>query len=74
MGNNHPNRSRKRPKSSNPEPQAIIAARMGAGLLVRDAANIVHSSPTAWQDWESGSRKMHPGLWELFCIKTGAAS
>ena len=35
---------------------------------------MVHASARNWQQWEqaegSNARRMHPGLWELFRIKT----
>jgi len=47
----------------------IRAARKHAGLTQTAAARTVHVGLRTWQDWESGSRRMHPGLWELFRIK-----
>lgn len=32
-------------------------------------ADQVHTTRRAWQQWESGSRGMHPAFWELFNIK-----
>lgn len=37
------------------------------------AAALIHSTLRTWQDWEAGVARMHPGLWELFCLKTGTA-
>ncbi|MCD0280446.1 hypothetical protein JWH04_16170 [Xanthomonas melonis] len=34
------------------------------------AAELVHSTLRAWQTWEAGDRAMHPGIWELFRLKT----
>ena len=75
---NHPNRSQG-PKgpSANPTPEEIKAARAEAGLTQTQAGEVVHSSLKAWQQWEAGGasgRRMHPGLWELFLIKTGQAA
>lgn len=67
---NHPNRGPKGP-SSNPQPEEIKAARSAAGLTQTEAAALVHSTLSAWQRWEQGERRMPPGLWELFGIKTG---
>lgn len=39
-------------------------------LTQSQAASLVHSSLRAWQQWESGSRKIHPAILELFVIKT----
>nr|WP_287965151.1 helix-turn-helix transcriptional regulator [Diaphorobacter sp.] len=36
-----------------------------------EAAETVHMSMRAWQQWESGERTMPQGLFELFMIKTG---
>lgn len=33
-------------------------------------AELVHTSRRAWQQWESGDRKMHPAFWELAKIKS----
>ena len=56
--------------SSNPEPSKIIAGREAAGLTQTQAARLVHSSLRTWQQWEAGDRKMHPGMWELFRLKS----
>jgi DNA-binding transcriptional regulator YiaG len=69
----HPNRGPKGPAST-PAPEAIRAARALAGLTQTQAAGTIYSTMRAWQEWESGNRRMHPGLWELFCIKTARAS
>lgn len=53
------------------EPDAIRAARMAAGLTQTEAGEVVHASLRTWQQWEAGDRKMHPGLFELFKLKTG---
>ena len=66
---NHPNRGQHGPVS-NPDPDDIKAARAAAGLTQTEAAKIVYSTLSAWQRWEQGERRMHPGLWELFRIKT----
>ena len=66
---NHPNRGQKGP-SSNPAPEAIRAGREAASLTQTDAATLVHSTLRRWQEWEAGKHRMHPGLWELFKLKT----
>lgn len=66
----HPNRGPKGP-FSNPTPAAIKAAREAAGLTQTAAAVLVYSTCRAWQKWESGEARMHPGMYELFLIKTG---
>jgi putative transcriptional regulator len=65
---NHPNRGPKGP-SANPAPADIVAGREATGLTQTQAACLVHASLRAWQQWESGDRRMHAGLWELFVIK-----
>lgn len=68
---NHPNR---RPSAdSNPAPDAIKAARAAAGLTQTQAAKLVHMEQRGWARWESGDRRMHPAIWELWQIKIGAS-
>lgn len=73
---NHPNRSKSAPSlAANPSPEEIRAAREALGLTQTEAARVVYGTLRAWQNWEApkGSpdhRPMHPGLWELFRIKT----
>lgn len=55
-----------------PTPAEIRAAREAAGLTQQEAGELIHGSRRAWQDYESGARKMHPGLWELFRLKAQA--
>lgn len=64
----HPNRGPKGP-SANPTPEQVRAAREAAGLTQTQAATLIHSTMRAWQEWEAGNRRMHPGLWELFHSK-----
>lgn len=64
----HPNRGPKGP-FSNPTPAEIRAARESAGLTQTQAAELVRGTMRAWQEWEAGNRRMHPGLWELFLRK-----
>ena len=64
----HPNRGPKGP-SANPAPEQVRAARESAGLTQTEAATLIHSTMRAWQEWEAGNRRMHPGLWELFRSK-----
>ena len=65
---NHQNRSGRGP-SSNPTPAAIRAMRERANLTPSDAAALIHASARAWQQWETGDRRMHPAMWVLFRIK-----
>jgi putative transcriptional regulator len=57
-----------------PTPAEVRAAREAAGLTQTAAATLIHSTMRAWQEWEAGNRRMHPGLWELFRLKTDAAA
>ena len=72
---NHPNRSSGHP-ARNPTPAEVRAAREAAGLTQTQAAALVRATARNWQQWEqtegSNVRRMHPGLWELFRIKTEA--
>lgn len=73
---NHPNRSAGHP-ARNPTAAEVRAAREAAGLTQAQAAALVHASVRNWQQWEqkegANVRSMHPGLWELFRIKTTAS-
>ena len=75
MVSNHPNRSAGQP-ARNPSPAEVRAAREAAGLTQAQAAALVHASARNWQQWEQEAganvRRMHPGLWELFRLKTVA--
>lgn len=54
----------------------VRAARVAAGLTQTQAAALVHTVLRTWQTWEStgtiSTATMHPGLWELFLLKTRA--
>jgi putative transcriptional regulator len=65
---NHPNRGK---NPVNPKPEQIAKARHRAGLTQKDAAELVHSSERAWQQWEGAQRTMPGAVWELFRLKTG---
>lgn len=69
---NHPNRGA-RSASSNPTPEEILAARTAAGLTQTQAGELVRSTCRRWQEWEAGDYRMHPGLFELFQLKTRQA-
>ena len=68
----HLNRSAGNP-ARNPSPAEVRAARDAAGLTQAQAAALVHATARNWQQWEqeegSNTRRMHPGLWELFGLK-----
>lgn len=52
-----------------PMPSEVKAARAETGLSQTKAASLIYFSLRAWQEWESGTRKMHPSAFELFKIK-----
>lgn len=52
-----------------PELDMVVHAREGARLSVEEAAAVVHAKPSEWRAWESGARRMHPGLWVMFFEK-----
>jgi DNA-binding transcriptional regulator YiaG len=56
--------------AANPTPETIRAARMAAGLSQTAAARLVSATLRSWQQWEAGDNRMHPGLFELFQLKT----
>jgi len=58
--------------STNPTPAEIRQARELAGISQTAAAALISSTLRPWQDWEAGKARMHPGLWELFRIKTSS--
>ena len=66
---NHPNRGRPS-AASNPAPDAIKEARAAAGLTQTAAAHLIGGTMRAWQEYEAGNRRLHPGLWELFLLKS----
>lgn len=54
--------------------EQIRTARINAGLTQKEAAGLIYATERAWSSWESESgskRRMPPGLFELFLIKTG---
>lgn len=59
------------PKNRAPTPEEVRSARNAAGMTQTEAAETVHMSMRAWQQWEGDERTMPPGLFELFMIKTG---
>lgn len=69
---NHPNRSRSLPGGRSPSPDEIRAARHAAWLTQTEAGRLIYSPLRTWQDWEAGISRMHPGLWELYLIKSAA--
>jgi DNA-binding transcriptional regulator YiaG len=68
---NHPNRTKgTKVPAANPTPTEIRSARESAGLTQAAAAELIYSTSRAWQLWEADDRRMHPGLWELFLLKS----
>jgi len=60
----------KRP-ALNPTIEHIKSSRAAAGLTQKQAAELVMCTVRAWEQWECGNRRMHPGLYDYFLIKTG---
>ena len=56
---------------ASPDPHRLKTVRKALGYTQKEAAAMAHVSLRAWQLWESGGRKMPPGLWELCVIKAG---
>jgi len=65
---NHPNRSTWRSDLPEPTPEAIRAAR--GGLTQSDAAALAGTVKNRWAEYESGVRRPHWGLWEMFLLRT----
>ena len=66
---NHPNRNAI-VSGKIPDPGEIRDLRIKLRLTQTEAGLIVYSALRTWQHWEQGINGMHPGLWELFRIKT----
>lgn len=65
----HPNRSRRRKApGENPKPAEIVRTREEAGLTQTDAGDLLYTTLSGWQRWEYGQRRMHPAMWEYFCL------
>jgi hypothetical protein len=48
-----------------PTPDEVREARHAAGLSQSRAAVLIDGTMRAWQGYEAGERRMHPGLWRL---------
>ena len=57
--------------TDHPTKEAILSARVAAGLTQEEAGAVVKSARRTWQDWERGRRKMPMGLFDYFKIKRG---
>ena len=58
-----------RTKPLSPTPDEIRAARIAAGLTHQAFADLLGVHISASMKWHAGERKMHPAMWELFCLK-----
>lgn len=57
---------------SPPRPDEVRQARDHAGHTQELAAATVHATARRWREWEAGQHRMHPGLWELYLLRTQA--
>jgi transcriptional regulator with XRE-family HTH domain len=58
-----------------PAPHEVREAREAAGLTQAQAAELVYMGHAKrWSEVERGVYALHPGLWELFRIKTEGAA
>lgn len=55
---------------ASPTPSEVAILRGVLGHTQREAAEVIHCDEREWEHWEVGERQMHPGLWELFRLKT----
>ena len=58
-------------RDDHPTKEAILSARVAAGLTQEESGAEVKSARRTWQDWERGRRKMPAGLFDLFKLKRG---
>lgn len=70
-----PNSTRRRTgrAAPHPAPEDIRRARHQAGLTQAQAAALIFATKRAWEGWEQGERRMHPGLWRYFLERSGQA-
>ena len=55
-----------------PTTEQIRAARKLAGQTQKQAAQVVYRAAfQRWQEWETGTHRMDPAVFELYLIKTG---
>lgn len=67
-------------RSAPPVPGAVVAAReavqvkLGSGITAAQdwCAERLHTSRRAFQQWETGERRMHPAFFDLLSIKVSA--
>lgn len=63
-----------------PNPAEVVSLRLrvqdhygcNIGAARLKCANTTRSSLRAWEQWETGKRRMHPGLWELAQLRCGS--
>jgi hypothetical protein len=72
MSVNHPNRSRNSAAAS-PTGAQVRAARFAANLTPQQAGALIYERASRWLAFEEDRARMHPALWELWCIKRGLA-
>lgn len=67
----HPNRSTRADDASerNPKPEEIREAREAARMTPKQAGELIYCTATRWQEWEAGTKRMHPAFWELWNAK-----
>lgn len=53
-----------------PSPESIVVLREATGWTQEDLAQKIHARLKEVHDWESGRRKMHPGLWALMVARS----
>ena len=53
-----------------PEPAQVRQSRLELGITQEQAARLVHIATRSWQKGEQGSQKIHPAVWELWCLRT----
>ena len=52
----------------------VKRARERAALTQLEASRLVYVRLNSWQRYESGTREMHPAIWELFLMKARGAT
>ena len=55
-----------------PTPKEIRQARAAANHTQKKAAQVVHrAAAQRWGEWETGTHRMDPAVFELYLLKTG---
>lgn len=68
---NHPNRNRNS-AGRVPLGAEVRQARMAAKLRPDEAGALVYERESRWLAFEEDRARIHPAVWELFKLKTGA--